>query len=187
MQNIVHQHLSLPGAFRPPLANVYVISQVLTTILDNPDGQNLCFGNAPFRCWCWSGAFAEDSAKAWSHTQYAVRRCLSASQGQLLSGDLDLQSIWDHFPPGHQADAADFVGFLWAQAESSFFGGKFFHRKLNGSLEVREQMPLNLLFPLGEASISLDELISSWADEEEGQFLYGAPDALVLQLERLAG
>ena len=110
MQNIIHRHLNLPGDFRPPLANVYVISQVLTTILLNPDGQNLCFGNAPFRCWCWTGAFAEDSAKAWGHTQNAVRRCLTESQGLLLAHDPDLQPIWEHFQPGKQADAADFAG-----------------------------------------------------------------------------
>ena len=174
MHNLVHQHLCLPGDLRPPLANVYVISQVLTTILDNPDGLNLCFGNAPFRCWCWSGAFAEDAATAWGHTQTAVRRCLSESQGQLLSENPDLQSLWAHFPSGHQADAADFVGFLWAQSDSTFYGGKFYHRRLQGTMEIREQMPLNLIFPLGEHSLTLDELVCQWADEEGGQFLYGA-------------
>ena len=182
MQNIIHRHLNLLSDARSPLANVYVISQVLTTILLNPDGQNLCFGNAPFRCWCWTGAFADDSAQAWGHTQNAVRRCLMESQGLLLVHDPDLQPIWDHFPQGSQADAADFAGFLWARAESPFYGGKFFHRKLQGSLD--EQFPLNLLFPAGEASASLEELISGWAAEEGGQFLYGAPDALVIQLQR---
>ena len=47
------------------MANVFIISQVLTSILRNPDGYNLCFGNAPFRSWCWTGAFAEDAYLAW--------------------------------------------------------------------------------------------------------------------------
>ena len=51
-------------------------------------------------------------------------------------------------------------------------------------MEVREQMPLNIIFPEGDAPMSLDELISSWADEDGGQYLYGAPEALVLQLQR---
>ena len=170
MQNIIHRHLLIPGDYKPPLANVYVISQVLTTILLNPDGQNLCYGNAPFRCWCWTGAFAEDSAKAWGYTQHAVRRCLTESQAISLAQDPDLAPLWERF--------------LWAQADCPFFGGRFFDRKAQGTVEVREQFPLNVIFPAGDRPMLLDELISNWADEDGGQFLYGAPDALVIQLQR---
>ena len=45
-------------------------------------------------------------------------------------------------------------------------------------------MPLNILFPGGDSPVTLDELINDWANEEGGQFLFGAPDALVLQLQR---
>ena len=48
-------------------------------------------------------------------------------------------------------------------------------------------MPLNILFPERDTPVTLDELISAWADEAGGQFLYGAPDALVLQLQQVEG
>lgn len=33
-------------------------------------------------------------------------------------------------------------------------------------------------------TVTLEDLVNAWADEDGGQFLYGAPDALVLQLQR---
>ena len=184
MQNIIHKHLSLPGDTRWPMANVFIISQVLTSILRNPDGYNLCFGNAPFRSWCWTGAFAEDAylglgPNSRSHPPVSLKPGPSIAP---MLANMDL--IWEHFEQGSQADASDFLGFLWEYASTSFYGSKFFHWTLSGQLEEREQMPLNVLFLGGASPVTLDELINDWADEEGGQFLFGAPDALVLQLQR---
>ena len=52
-QNLIHTHPSLPGEFPANMVNVFVVSHVLTSILQNPEGQNLCFANAPFRYRRW--------------------------------------------------------------------------------------------------------------------------------------
>lgn len=163
------------------MANVFIISQVLTSILRNPDGFNLCFGNAPFRSWCWAAAFAEDAYLAWGQTQEAARQFLSSPDPQWLPMLKHMDQVWAHFDQGSQADASDFLGYLWEYANTNFYGSKFFHWTLSGHLEEREQMPLNILFPAGDHPVTLDELINN---EEGGQYLYGAPDALVLQLQR---
>ena len=66
MQNLVHKHLSVSGEAEHSVANIFVVSQCLTSILKNP--KNQCFGNAPWRCWCWAGAFAEEATRAWGRT-----------------------------------------------------------------------------------------------------------------------
>ena len=72
-------------------------SQVLTSILRNPDGYNLCFGNAPFRSWCWTGAFAEDAYLAWGQTQGATRQYLSSPDPQWLPMLMNMDQVWAHF------------------------------------------------------------------------------------------
>lgn len=94
MQNLLHQHLSLPGDTKWPMANVFIISQVLTSVLRNPDGYNLCFGNAPFRCWCWAGAFAEDASLAWGRTHGATRQFLSSWDPQWLPMLMNMEIVW---------------------------------------------------------------------------------------------
>ena len=184
MQNLVHRHLSVPGEVETVAANIYVISQGLTSILKN--NKNLCYGNAPWRCWCWAGAFAEDANQAWGHTHTAVRQYLSDGEPQLLTGLQDMQNIWSLFTQDEQADAADFVHYLWSHSGTTFFGGRFFHRNLRGHVEEREQFPLNLMCPDGNAPISLDSLVNQWAHEGGGQYLYGSPGGLVLHIQRSA-
>ena len=41
-----------------------------------------------------------------------------------------------------------------------------------------------MVFPPGESSLSLDEVVNQWAEEEGGQYLYGAPGGLILHLQR---
>ena len=182
MQNLAHKHLQVPGEVEHSMANIFVISQCLTSILHNP--KNKCFGNAPWRCWCWAGGFAEDAALAWGRSHRAVRQYLSDSVPQLLEGLHDMHQVWAPFKADDQADAADFLRSLWSFAGSTFFEGRFFHRSTRGQLEEREQFPLNLLFPDDPAFATLDDLINHWADEGNGQYLHGSPGGLVLNLQR---
>ena len=50
--------------------------------------------------------------------------------------------------------------------------------------QEREQVPINLICPPLEAKVTLDELVNQWANEEEGQYLYGAPDCLIFHIQR---
>ena len=145
MQNLAHKHLSVPGEAEHSVANIFVISQCLTSILK--DFKNLSFGNAPWRCWCWAGAFAEEAAQAWGRTHQAVRQYLPDSDPQILAGLRDMQHVCPHFEDEAQADAADFLHSLWTFAAGTFFEGRFLHRSVKGHLEEREQFPLNLIFP----------------------------------------
>ena len=182
MQNLIHRHLCVPGEVEHTVANIFVISQCLTSILTNP--RNLRYGNAPWRCWCWTGAFADDVTQAWGNTTQAVRQFLSDPDPQLLTGLQDMQQIWPQFDSDEQADAVDFLHALWTFSGSSFFAGRFFHRSERGHTEEREQFPLNLIFPDGDHPMTLDSLVNIWADEGRGQFLYGAPGGVVLNLQR---
>ena len=184
MENTLHKLLAVQGDVPHLATNVYVVAQALTSILSNP--HNMCFANAVLRCWSWAGAHAEDQSIAWGRTHAAVREFLGAGEPSLLSNLDQMHHILQHFPAGTQADVGDFAGLLWNFADSTFFGGKFFHVHPDGRLEDREQVPLNLLFPPGDSAISLDELVNQWADEEGGQYLYGAPDGLILHLQRSA-
>lgn len=100
MQNLIHKHLSLPGDTKWPMANVFIISQVLTSTLRNPDGYNFCFGNAPFRCWCWAGAFADNASLAWGRKHGAVRQFLSSSDPQWLPTLMNMEIVWADFEQG---------------------------------------------------------------------------------------
>ena len=182
MQNLIQSHLSVPGEVDHTVANIFVVSQCLTCILQNP--RNLCYGNAPWRCWCWTGAFADDVAQAWGHTTKAVRHYLSENEPQLLPSLPGMQHIWAQFDQDHQADAVDFLHALWTYSGSSFFAGRFFHRSERGHTEEREQFPLNFIFPDGDGPITLDTLVNFWADEGQGQFLYGSPGGVVINLQR---
>ena len=145
MENTLHKLLAVQGDAPHLATNVYVVAQALTSILSNP--RNMCFGNSVLRYWSWAGAHAEDQSIAWGRTHGAVRQFLGADQPSLLH-NLDLMHlILQHFQEGTQADVGDFAGLLWNLADSTFFGGKFFHVHPNGRLEHREQVPLNMLFP----------------------------------------
>lgn len=173
MQNLAHRHLSVPGEVDNSIANIFVISQGLTSVLRNH--KNLCYGNAPWRCWCWAGAYADEATQAWGRTHPAVRQYLSDGEPQFLTGLQDTRHIWSQFDKDEQSDAADFVHHLWAYSGTTFFAGRFFHKNTYGRIEEWEQFPLNILCPDGADPISLDLLINEWADEANGQFLYGAP------------
>lgn len=95
-----------------------------------------------------------------------------------------MHHIWAQFEQDEQADAVDFLHALWTFSGSSFFAGRFFHRSERGHTEEREQFPLNLIFPDGEGPQTLDSLITQWANEARGQFLYGSPGGVVLNLQR---
>ena len=95
-----------------------------------------------------------------------------------------MHQVWAPFKADDQADAADFLHSLWSFAGSTFFEGRFFHRSTRGHLEERDQFPLNLIFPDDPAFATLDDLINNWADEGNGQYLYGSPGGLVLNLQR---
>ena len=176
LENVLHKHLSVQGEHTSLPANAYVIAQALTSILTNP--KNMCFGNSAFRCWSWSGAHAEDQSMAWGRTHTAVRQFLSDSHPASLQGLAQMNQVCQQFQEGSQADVGDFVGHLWHFARGTFFGGKFFHVHQNGRKEEREQVPLNMIFPPGHGILTLDEIVNQWADEDGGQFLYGAPGAL---------
>ena len=94
--------------------------------------------------------------------------------------------IWSQFGCEEQADAVDFLHALGTYSGSTFFAGKFFHRSERGHTEEREQFPLNIIFPEGDNPMALDTLINQWADEGNGQFLYGSPNGVVLNLQRSA-
>ena len=180
LENVLHKHLSVQGEHTSLPTNAYVIAQALTSILT----KNMCFGNSAFRCWSWSGAHAEDQSMAWGRTHTAVRQFLSDSHPASLQGLDQMNQVCQHFQEGTQADVGDFVGHLWHFARGTFFGGKFLHVHQNGSMEEREQVPLNMIFPPGQGILTLDEIVNQWADEDGGQFLYGAPGALILHLQR---
>lgn len=132
------------------------------------------------------GAYADDMIQAWGRTQAAARQCLASGEPQLLSDMQDMSSIWPQFGHEDQADAADFLQAVWAYSRSTFFAGWFFHRSERGHTEEREQFPFNILFPESQGPTTLDTLINLWADEGRGQFLYGSPGGLVLNLQRSA-
>lgn len=113
-------------------------------------------------------AFAEDASLAWGQTHGATRQFLSSSEPQWLPMLMNMEQVLAHFEQGSQADASDFIGYLWEYANTTFFGSKFFHWTLSGHLEEREQMPLNILFPAGDSVATLDELISDWATAQRG-------------------
>ena len=184
MQNLIQRHPSVPGETEHSVANIFIVSQCLTSILKN--NKNMCYANAPWRCCCWAGAYAEDTTQAWGRTQQAARQFLSDSEPQLLSGLHDMPHIWSQFGQDDQADAADFLRALWTFSGSTFFAGRFFHRSDRGHTEERDQFPLNIIFPDRQAPMALDTLINNWADEGNGQFLYGSPSGVVLNLQRSA-
>lgn len=111
---------------------------------------------------------------AWGRTHEAVRQFLGDNQPTSLLS----------FQEGHQEGVGDFVGHLAGFAGGTFFGGKFFHVTNEGRLDEREQVPLNMICPPGDSSISLDEVVNLWAEEERGQYLYGAPGGLIIHLQR---
>ena len=182
MERLVYKHQGLQGD--PPLiqANSGLIAQNLTSIAAN-DG-NLCFGNSVFRCWSWLSCFTMEPTRTWGRLHQAFRAFLSSSRPCLLTQIHELMDVWAHFEDEQQADVGDFVGHLYTTAAPQNIGGKFFHLKSNGVLEEREQVPINLICPPGETTISLDELVNQWAKEEEGQHLYGAPDCLIFHIQR---
>ena len=182
MQAVLLKQLALPGEMEPMTGNPYVLSQGLTSILSNP--HNLCFGNAAFRCWCWAGAFADELTLAWGSTHSAARHFLSSNEPQILTELEGLSHVWRHFEPGHQDDVGLFTGHLWEYSGSKFFGGRFYHLHSNGRLEEREQVPLNLLFPPDMQQPSLEDLINFWSNEDQGQYMYGTPEALILHIQR---
>ena len=182
MQSLLLRQMALPGDLEPGFGNLYVISQGLTSMLTNP--HNLCYGNAPFRCRCWAGAFAEDLSVAWGDSHPAARQFLASNEPQTLTGLEGMDHVWKHFEPGCQDDVGHFLGRLWSFSGSNFFGGRFCHIHENGRLEDREQVPLNLLFPLDLTRPTLEDLVTYWSNEGKGQYLYGTPGALVLHLQR---
>ena len=205
MRAVLLKQMALPGEMEPTTGNPYVLSQGLTSILSNP--HNLCFGNAAFRCWCWAGAFTDELTLAWGSTHSAARHFLSSNEPQILTELEGLSHVWRHFEPGHQdADCpmspvlppwclascqmvlsclpGASTGHLWEYSGSKFFGGRFFHVHANGRLEEREQVPLNLLFPPDMQQPSLEDLINLWSNEDQGQYLYGTPEALILHIQR---
>ena len=182
MENVLHKILAVHGDHPTLPTNVYVIGQALTSRLTNPG--NLCYGNSAFRCWSWTGAHAEDQIMAWGRTQEAVRHFLASNEPMSLLDLKQLAPIWQHFQEGLQADVGDFVGHLTSFACSTFFGGKFFHVTKEGRLDEREQIPLNMICPDGPTPICLEEIVNLWAEEEGGQYLYGAPAVLIIHLQR---
>lgn len=70
-----------------------------------------------------------------------------------------------------------------ARAKPQSIGSKFFHIRSNGILEERGQVPIYVIFPPEEHKATLETLINQWSDDEQGQFLYGKPDCLVLHLQ----
>ena len=182
MERLVHKHQGLQGD--PPLiqANSGLIAQNLTSIAANHG--NLCFGNSVFRCWSWMSCFTMEPTQTWGRLHQAFRAFLSSSRPCLLTQIHELMDVWAHFDEQQQADVGDFVGRLYTTAAPQNIGGKFFHLKTNGVLEEREQVPINLICPPGEAKVTLDELVTQWANEEEGQYLYGAPNCLIFHIQR---
>ena len=113
-----------------------------------------------------------------------MRQYLSDSEPQNLAGLQDTQQVWAPFTDKAQADAADFLHSLWSFAGSTFFEGRFSHRSQQGHLEERDQFPLNLTSPADPQFATLDALINNWAVEGNGQYLYGSPGGLVINLQR---
>ena len=54
-----------------------------------------------------------------------------------------------HFDDTQQEDVGEFVGHLWTIATPQGIGGKFFHWRMNGVLEERDQVPINSLLATG--------------------------------------
>lgn len=70
---------------------------------------------------------------------------------------------------------------LWSFAAGTFVGGKFFRVTPAGALDEREQV--HLVSTMGPEPVQLDALITEWANEGNGQYLYGTAGGLVLQLQ----
>ena len=118
--------------------------------------------------------------QAWGRTHPAVRDFLAGSEPQSLPDLPDMAHIWPHFGPADQADAADFLQSIGpSRVAPTLLGDSFIAAK-----EATPKKGKNILFPDGTGEISLDTLINNWADEGRGQFLYGSPGGLVLNLQR---
>lgn len=143
IQNLVRGRLSVPGEVEHSVANIFIVSQSLTSVLNNP--KNLCYGNAPWRCWCWTGSFAEDAVQAWGRSHQAVRQYLSDSEPQFLTGLQDMRQVWAQFGNEEQSDAADFQHSLWEFSVCTFFAGRFFHRE---DTQRKESSFLSIFFCL---------------------------------------
>ena len=150
----------------------------MTSVASNP--KNLCFSNAAFRCWNWLSSFVSEPSLIWGRLHQALR----TFQPTLLTDIPELADVWSHFDDTQQEDVGEFVGHLWSVANPQAIAGKFFHKRLTGLLEEREQVPINLVFPPGHTTATLDDLINLWADEANGQFLYGSPATIILHVQR---
>ena len=156
-QSLLLRQMALPGDMEPGYGNLYVISQGLTSILTNP--HNLRYGNAPFRCWCWAGAFAGELWVAWGDSHPAARQFLASNEPQTLTGLEGMDHVWKHFEPGCQDVPGQALVLFWVQL-------------FRGSLLSDMTRP------------TLEDLVTYWSNEGKGQYLYGTPGALVLHLQR---
>ena len=134
MQNLIQRHLNTRWRISLWFHNV---SQAFSRIpgtcaMGTPHG-------APWKCWCWTGAFADDVAQAWGKSLQAARQFLSDSEPQLLTGLHDMMHIWSQFDQEEQADAVAFLHSLWSFSGSTFFACRFFHRSERGHTEERER------------------------------------------------
>ena len=134
MQNLIQRHLNTRWRISLWFHNV---SQAFSRIpgtcaMGTPHG-------APWKCWCWTGAFADDVAQAWGKSLQAARQFLSDSGPQLLTGLHDMMHIWSQFDQEEQADAVGFLHSLWSFSGSTFFACRFFHRSERGHTEERER------------------------------------------------
>lgn len=170
VEHFVHRQLGLRGDPPHIQANTALIAQNLTS--------------AAFRCWSWLSSFVTEPTMIWGRLHQAFRNFLSSSQPTLLTNIPELDDVWSHVDETAQEDVGEFVGHLWTTANPQGIGGKFFHKRHNGVLEEREQVPINLIFPSGHTRAHWEDLINLWGDEAEGQYLYGTPSTIILHIQR---
>lgn len=133
--------------------------------------------------WCWAGAFAEDTSLAWGRSHQAVRQFLSDAEPQLLTGLAHMKEVSARFELGKRTPRTLWVSY--GNSPKAFLGGSASTETSAGTLrsETRFRSTSSSRKETSDQPLTLDELINGWADEANGQFLYGAPDGVILQLQ----
>ena len=167
-----------------PSGTADFMAQNLSMNFRNPRSQ--CFANAVLRCWCWLPVYAPLSSRGcWGTTHDAMVNFLTSQDPIDIQEEPALELLWNWYPLSVQADAADFLYSLWNISQSSWLGGRWWRVTDYGALEKKHSIPLEIRYMEEDgAYMTLQQLVTNWSNEDDGQYLDAREAAVVLQLGR---
>ena len=167
-----------------PLQPAELLAQNLSMVLKNPN--NRCFANTILRLWAWLPVLDPTGAKrCWGQTTEAMEEMLQTDGTVDLENIEGLEVFWGWHPLHEQADAADFVHSLWSVSQTQWLAGRTWKVTRYGALEEKNSVPIDVRYYADEGPQSLEQLINTWADEDDGQYLLAGQNAIILQIGRV--